>query len=50
MVRLWVIWLREVFMIPRRSASLTLVQAKAMAGDLGVVDTMQSFLAPGTNQ
>jgi hypothetical protein len=40
----------EVFMIPWRSARLALVQAKLMAGDLGVVDTMQSFLAPGTNQ
>jgi hypothetical protein len=50
MVRLRVIRLREVFMIPRRRARLALVQAKLMAGDLGVVATMQSFLAPGTNQ
>jgi hypothetical protein len=50
MVRLPEIRSSEVFTIPWRSARLAFVQAKLMAGDLGVVATMQRFLAPGTNQ
>ena len=50
MVRLPEIVSSEVCTIPRRSARLELVQAKLMAGDLGVVATMQRSLAPGTNQ
>jgi hypothetical protein len=50
MVRLPEIASSEVFMIPWRSARLALVQAKPMADDLGVVATMQRFLAPGTTQ